>query len=228
MNNKKLSAISFMVSAILIAAIIFLAYGIYDADVRTKAADEQSKRYLVNLQELYDLAHKTSLTGLLTLDAFMETLEPRFEAGDFGGVSAFVSFDGDNMGKLNETYGQSATNRLVYEIGLVVKKYFPENENNIVCNVGDRSDEFYMMLTGRSSKEELLAEVEAMQQGIRDIEVLSDDGRTVKGTVSVGIAFYGEDEGGTDFNEMFENSDSAAYAAKEAGKDCYRVYGEEE
>ncbi len=227
MNSKKLSAISFLVSAILIAANIFMVYGIYDADVKIKESEEQIERYQANLQELDAVAHKTSVTGLLTLDTFMETLAPRFETEDFDGVSAFISFDGDNMGKLGDKYGKPTTNRLIYEIGKVVKASFPESDQNVVCNVGERSDEFYMMLSGRESKEALIAEIEAMQQAIRDIEVKADDGTPVKGSVSVGIAFYGEDEGGTDFNELFENSDSAAYAAKEAGKDCYYVYGQE-
>ena len=78
-----------------------------------------------------------------------------------------------------------------------------------------------MLLLGRESEDAVEQEIKSFQEDIRKVTVKADDQVTdVKGTVSVGIAFY---NGKDSFVSLFDAADSAAYEAKEAGKDCYRI-----
>ena len=110
--------------------------------------------------------------------------------------------------------------RLIVGFADVVKQHFPDSDINLVSNVGEKSDEFYMLLMGRETKEQVIKEIEDFQEDLRNVHVVADDGRDLTGTVSIGIAFR---EPGQSFESLFEEADQAAYEAKQAGKDCYYV-----
>ena len=178
-------------------------------------------RYEADILEMEDSNRKTLVTRLLTMDAFVGTCREIFDQEAFPeGVSAMLAYDGDNMGKKAEQYGSNAVNSLMLAFADVTKQHFPESNRNIVCNVGEKSDEFYVLLLGRPSKEALIQEIEAFQQDIREIRIPTESGEEMSGSVSIGIAFYHQ---GDSFDALFEEADAAGYAAKEAGKDCYYV-----
>ena len=206
---------------LLIAGNALVWSGVHANVHSTGHADDLTDRYEELIVKMDDASSRTLGTHLLTMDAFLEATGELFEKDSFpDGVTAMVSFDGDGMGKKNEEYGAASTDRLIVAFGDVVKKHFPDSDTNIVSNVGEKSDEFYMLLMGRESKEELVKEIEDFQQDLREVSVKADDGRDLSGTVSIGIAI--KEEGQT-FESLFEEADQAAYEAKEAGKDCYRV-----
>lgn len=206
---------------LLIAGNALIWHGVHVNIHRTSHADELTDHYEELIVDMTDANRRTLSTHLLTMDAFLDETDVIFENESFPeGVTAMVSFDGDGMGKLNEAYGSEATDRLIIGFADVVKAHFPENGLNIVSNVGEKSDEFYMLLMGRESEAALIKEIEDFQDDIRAVSVKSSDGRDVSGTVSIGIAFR---EPGQSFDSLFEEADQAAYEAKEAGKDCYFV-----
>lgn len=179
-------------------------------------------RFEQQADEMREKNRRTLTTHLLTMDSFVDEVTPLFEENRIpDGVAAMIAFDGDNFGKKNEEFGESTGNRLALALSEVVKKHFPDSPLNIVTNVGEKSDEFYMFLMGRESEEALIAEIEAFQQDVRGITVKADDKVTdVSLTISIGIAFYHDD---ISFEALFDTADAAGYEAKEAGKDCYRV-----
>ena len=206
---------------LLIAGNALLWSGVHRNIHETNHADSLTDHYEELIVEMDDANKRTLVTHLYTMDSFLDATAVLFENNSFPeGVTAMVSFDGDGMGKKNEEYGQSSVDRLITAFADVVKQHFPDSDVNLVSNVGEKSDEFYMLLLGRESKEALIKEIEDFQEDIRKAHVVSDDGRDVYGTVSIGIAFL---EPGQTFESVFEEADQAAYEAKEAGKDCYRV-----
>ncbi len=220
-NNKSTERIWFVALCLLIAANALIWAGVHRNIHETHHADSLTDHYEELIVDMDDANLRTIGTHLYTMDAFLDTTAVLFENDSFpDGVTAMVSFDGDGMGKLNETYGSSATDRLIKSFAEVVKQHFPDSDVNIVSNVGEKSDEFYMLLLGRESEEALIQEIETFQEDIRNVHVTSDDGRDVSGTISIGIAIK---EPGQTFESLFEEADQAAYEAKEAGKDCYRV-----
>lgn len=194
---------------------------IYKMKYEIQTTDERTEQFAVQLLQMQDSNRKTLVTHLLTMDAFVDEARAIFNNNSFPeGVCAMLAYDGDGMGKKSETYGAMAVNKLMVAFADVTKEHFPENELNIVCNVGEKSDEFYVLLMGRTSQDALLAEVEAFQEDIRKIRVTTENGEEIGGTVSIGVAFYEE---GDTFEGLFEEADTAGYAAKQAGKDCYFV-----
>ena len=196
--------------------------GVVKDSYEAKWLDEKTDLYEADIVEITDSSRRTRMTHLLTMDAFLDDVEVIFNEQQFPeGVTAMIAFDGDNMGKKNEQYGSGTADRLAVAFANTVKKHFPDNDVNLVTNVGEKSDEFYMLLRGRESREALIKEIEDFQEDIRKQKVKSDDGtQEISGTVSIGIAFY---DGKEDFETLFDAADQAAYEAKEAGKDCYFV-----
>lgn len=222
MENSTISARIWCIAlCLLISANALLWSGAHRNIHEAHHADSLTDHYEELIVDMDDANRRTLVTHLYTMDAFLDATGILFENESFpDGVTAMISFDGDGMGKKNEEYGTAATDKLIRGFAEVVKKHFPDSDLNIVSNVGEKSDEFYMLLMGRESEEELINEIEKFQDDIRGIHVTADDGRDVTGTVSIGVAF--RDPGQT-FESLFEEADQAAYEAKEAGKDCYRV-----
>ena len=222
MNKKGISGrILGICLCLLIAANALVWSGAYQNLHSSNHADELTDNFEEQIVTMDDINRRTIGTHLLTMDAFLDTVLPLFEKENFPeGIVAMVSFDGDGMGKKNEIYGTAATDRLVKAFAKVVKQHFPDSSVNIVSNVGEQSDEFYMLLLGRESIEALIAEIESFQEDLRAVRVKTDDGQELGGTVSIGIAVREE---GQSFDSLFEEADQAAYEAKEAGKDCYHV-----
>ena len=211
----------FIILCVLIAANALVWTGAHANYHQAGHADSLTDSYEDKIVDMDDANKRTLVTHLYTMDAFLDKTEVIFENNSFpAGVTAMIAFDGDNMGKKGDEYGREAVDRLMIGFADTVKKHFPDSELNIVSNVGEKSDEFYMLLMGRNSKEELIQEIEDFQEDIRLIRIKTDDGREFGGSVSIGIAVM--DEGQT-FESLFEEADQAAYEAKEAGKDCYRV-----
>ena len=207
---------------VLIALNSLIWSGVIKDGYERKWLDEKTDLYESCIAETRESSRRTLMTKLLTMDSFLDECEVIFNEKKFPeGVTAMVAFDGDGMGKKNEQYGSGTTDRLCVAFADTVKKHFPDNDVNLVTNVGEKSDEFYMLLRGRKSREELIKEIEDFQEDIRHAAVPTDDGKEeITGTVSIGIAFY---DGEESFESLFDRADEAGYAAKDAGKDCYRV-----
>ena len=124
---------------------------LHKTHLKTKAVCDLTDQYEVDILEMEDSNRKTLETRLLTMDAFVEAAREIFDKEAFPeGVSAMLAYDGDNMGKKAEQYGRNEVNKLMVAFADVTKQHFPENDKNIVCNVGEKSDEFYVLLLGSS------------------------------------------------------------------------------
>ncbi len=222
MESKKIyDRIWFTALCLLIAANALLWAGIHRNIHEAGHADHLTDHYEDLIVDMDDATRRTHVTHLYTMDTFLDMTTELFEKGNIpDGVTAMVSFDGDGMGKKNDEFGQEAVDKLITEFAEVVKKHFPDSDTNIVSNVGEKSDEFYMLLLGRKSKKDLIKEIEDFQEDIRKVRITTNDGREMSGTVSIGIAFL---KPGQTFESVFEEADQAAYDAKDAGKDCYCV-----
>ena len=189
--------------------------------LQTEAVCSLTDQYEADILAMQDNNRKTLETRLLTMDAFVEDCREIFDTEAFPeGVSAMLAYDGDNMGKKAAQFGRNEVNKLMLAFADVTKQHFPESDRNIVCNVGEKSDEFYVLLLSRPSEEALIQEVEAFQQDIRKIRIQTESGEELTGSVSIGIAFY---QPGDSFDGLFEEADAAGFAAKDNGKDCYYV-----
>ncbi len=132
--------------------------------------------------------------------------------------------DLDDLKTVNDTLGHTygdglifeAGNRLAREIGQQAAK--EPGRETYVGRIG--GDEFLVIFPGLADRQVIARLVD------RIVEVLCQDikllGKSLHISASVGVAVYPDD--GDKTEEIFKNADNAMYAAKRAGKSCWRFY----
>lgn len=156
------------------------------------------------------------LTGLPNRSCLTEQLEREMAKARKGEASGSILFiDLDDLKVINDTLGHkhgdtliiSASSLIVAELG----------GNALVARIG--GDEFIVM-SSVSNRQELAEIADRVVRALHyDYDVLEMKLRT---SASIGIAIYPDD--GDSAEEIFKNADSAMYAAKSAGKNCWRFY----
>jgi len=154
------------------------------------------------------------LTGALTRGAFDERLTATItKLQDTGQGLAVLFVDLDRFKFVNDTYGHEMGDRLLGEVGKVLRDNI--RDNDFVGRVG--GDEFTVALLG--VKEERSAA--SIARGL--VRELSSsfhiDGRDVQVSASIGIGLYPRD--GHDPETLLRSADAAMYQVKEGGKNSF-------
>ncbi|MDU2064574.1 MAG: EAL domain-containing protein [Sporomusaceae bacterium] len=166
--------------------------------------------------EMERMAYQDVLTGLpnraslgLRLVEAMQELSGKKQGG-------FVMFiDIDDLKTVNDTYGHAFGDDVIRE---AAKRIATTSKDAFVARLG--GDEFVLLQAGETEPgqvetlvKELLA-VLAVDYEVGDSQIHLSS--------SIGIAIYPED--GTEAADILKNADNAMYAAKKAGKNCWRFY----
>src|SRR5689334_14609179 len=170
--------------------------------------------------ELDRLAKQDSLTGLANREALRRALDDAL----VGAVrrkhrcSAFL-LDLDRFKAVNDTLGHPAGDTLLRLVSLRLREVI--GELGQVGRLG--GDEFEVVLPATSNKEEL----SGLAQGIIDSlsRPYTINGTAVSIGASVGIVTSDYDDRTSD--DLMRDADLALYAAKAAGKGCYRFFAPE-
>lgn len=121
------------------------------------------------LKRYADLRDRTFNTGLKMKEPFLRDAATRMGGPSApGGAGAFVVLDGDRFSALHGQAGPAAISSLKKKIADLMRERFPENGQNLLGNVGPRSDEFLLLLTGRDSPGALREELEALRRAVAD------------------------------------------------------------
>lgn len=181
-------------------------------DITQRKADEELLRFK---------AHHDPLTELPNRELFMDRLQSAIgQARRYHRNFALLEIDLDRFKEVNDTLGHSAGDQLLVEAARRLVSCVRETDT--VSRLG--GDEFAIVLTETASAEE------AEQIARRAVSLLSEpyylDAGTVRITGSVGIALYPHD--GREAEQLLRNADFALYAAKEGGRNQYRLYATHE
>ena len=132
--------------------------------------------------------------------------------------SILLLFDIDNFKKVNDRYGHKAGDRVLQAIAEGVRRNLRVSDHLIRWG----GEEFLALCYGIGQSESL-AFAEKLRRLIADMEVPigSSAGKTIKVTVSIGVAWFLSEDKGPD--EAFLRADQAMYRAKAAGKNCVRL-----
>ena len=163
-------------------------------------------------------AHHDPLTDLPNRELFGDRLRAAFsQARRYHRRFALLLVDLDHFKEVNDTLGHAAGDQLLVEAARRLVSCVRESDT--VARLG--GDEFALILS------EMTTEEEAEMIARRAVELLAepyylDAGavRTVSGCV--GIALYPQH--GQDSDALLRNADTALYAAKDGGRDTYRLY----
>ena len=162
------------------------------------------------MKRVSDLAIRDSLTGLYLKDYFMRRL--RDEVSSSGEAVSLLMIDVDNFKYLNDSYGHTVGDKILVRIADTLKRIVLK-EGNIVCRFG--GEEFLALL--KSDKSGALRIAEIIRKEVQNANVILRDS-SVKITVSIGIAVFGEDASSPE--DLVFIADNFMYKAKQSGKNA--------
>lgn len=183
------------------------------SDISKHKRDEERISY----QENYD-----ALTGLpnqrLLQDRVHQALEQAAAAGHQAGV---LYLDLDNFKKINDSLGHGVGDILLVEMGKRIKSCLRDQDT--AGRFG--GDEFLVVLPTVHSTEEAAMVVRRLQAAVSQPMLLKGQENDTVLTTSIGIAFYPRD--GRTAGELIRNADTAAFHAKEQGRNAYQYFTED-
>mgnify|MGYP001172542516 CR=1 FL=1 len=168
-------------------------------------------------EQLRFKAHHDALTELPNRGLFMDRLQIAInQARRYHRNFALLFIDLDRFKEVNDSLGHSAGDQLLVEVAQRLGSCVRETDT--VARLG--GDEFAIILS------EMTSDDEAEQVARRAVDLLNEpyhlDAGTARISGCVGIAQYPVH--GREVEQLLHNADSALYAAKEGGRNTYRVY----
>ena len=181
--------------------------GIFHDITRRKEAEEL----------LRHKAHHDALTDLPNRMLFNDRLQASFsQAKRYHRVFALLVVDLDHFKEVNDTLGHAAGDEVLIEAARRLTGCVRESDT--VARLG--GDEFAVILSEVTNE----GEAESIVQ--RAVLLLSEPYYLDVGTAHIsgciGIAFYPQH--GQDTEQLQRNADAALYAAKEGGRNTYRIF----
>lgn len=194
--------------------------GIAELDRLADAVNSMGEQLEKSVSELSHRASHDPLTGLPNRVLFTDRVEHALKRAARGEPSLAVLFlDVDNFKLVNDTYGHSAGDDLLVEVGAVLQTCVREGDS--VARLG--GDEFGMLLEDVPDSGQAVVVAQRVLERLG--EPLAGGDRRVSAAVSIGIALA---EGETVPAEtLLCNADIAMYEAKRRGKGRYEIFSPE-
>jgi diguanylate cyclase (GGDEF)-like protein len=163
------------------------------------------------VRQLEEMATTDGLTGCLNKRAFLDQLEQKLMAAQrFGRKLSLVVTDLDHFKAVNDTYGHAAGDRVLQELGRVLKRV--KRETDLVARFG--GEEFCVLCEETDARgARLLAE--RVREELENTELVTELG-PLRVTASLGVATF-PDHAST-AADLFVQGDKALYEAKNRGR----------
>nr|WP_321267126.1 GGDEF domain-containing protein [uncultured Sulfurimonas sp.] len=126
---------------------------------------------------------------------------------------AVVFIDVDRFKLVNDTLGHATGDCILKKLALNLQSII--RPGDILCRYG--GEEFVIIFCD-ILKEDALSKVEYIRESVEKREFSC---KKQKITISAGVGFGSKED---DINKIIEHSDKALYMAKEAGRNCIKVY----
>ena len=171
-------------------------------------------------EQLYEMAHYDSLTGLPNrryfLDRLRESLEQARRARE-GVALMFVDLDGFKL--VNDNLGHGAGDQLLREVAERIRVCV--RESDMVARMG--GDEFTVILPHVHNSDSPVVVARKMLQKIYEPVKLEQKEFFISS--SIGIAVFPDDA--QDVEGLLQSADTALYKAKDLGKNGYQFFSRE-
>lgn len=170
-------------------------------------------------QVLEKLANKDGLTGLMNRRHFMQSAEVELQrAQRYRRPVTVAMADLDFFKKLNDTYGHAAGDAVLRAFAELVQDTL--RQSDLVCRYGGEEFAFLFPEIGPAETEKL---AERLRVRCAWMDVPLPDGRSVKATVSIGLADASE----CPIDTAFKRADEALYEAKHLGRNRVILAGQQ-
>jgi diguanylate cyclase (GGDEF)-like protein len=131
-------------------------------------------------------------------------------------MAALCTLDIDSFKAINDEYGHPAGDAVLLEFSRRLRKNIRTNDQ--IGRIG--GDEFWVILNGIDSSKDLASAAQKLVDCCN--EPCKTDQHLISFSTSVGIAVTRKKS--LTVKEWISRSDEALYAAKNAGKKCWRIY----
>lgn len=133
---------------------------------------------------------------------------------------SLLMLDADHFKNINDTYGHKVGDRVLIELAACCQNSL--REEDVVCRYG--GEEFVVFLDNTNTQSAQIV-AERLRQAIAQIEAEGDNGEIIKFTVSIGVV---SSEKNDSMEILLRQVDDAMYLAKHSGRNCVKVYDEQE
>lgn len=171
------------------------------------------ERSKLSQEALYD-----SLTGLANRRLISDRMSRELAQADRSNKLMAVMFvDLDDFKVVNDKYGHDFGDQLLKTVARKLMQCV-----RVVDTVGRLGgDEFVVVLAGFNQSEDASIAVDNVMKTF-DYPILVD-ASNIKVNLSIGVAIY-TPRSNENTNDLMKKADKALYEAKDAGKNCYRIY----
>jgi len=182
---------------------------------------QQNATELANRNEqLREQMERDSLTGAFNRGKFNEAIADAFtHATQADQHLGLIFIDADRFKSVNDTHGHQAGDHVLISLANTLMSESPDEA--IVARYG--GEEFAVILPGHDRKAAARA-AELIRRKIEHITIYADDDLELTMTVSMGVASYDGKQHFRKPEQLVAAADKAVYAAKEAGRNCVRVF----
>ena len=170
-----------------------------------------------NFAKVSDMANRDGLTGLYNARFFHETLARELERiKRTGHPFSVILLDGDRFKKVNDRYGHPVGDMVLQHISQVLRSVL--RGYDMLARYG--GEEFIAMLPEATGSQALLLG-ERLRKTIEQKPLVTDDGETLRLTISVGVA---QSRAPYEKKDLISQADQALYRAKESGRNKVVLY----
>jgi len=184
-----------------------------------RQVEERNQALAAANARLETLASTDPLTGLLNHRAFHARLDEEIARAERGGRPlALLLVDLDDFRTINNTHGHQAGDRALVAIAAALRGSLRAGDS-----AGRYGGDEFAAILPEADLPEALAVAERARAAVAGIALPAGDA-TIRATTSLGVAALPRHARTRD--ELIAAADQAAYAAKDAGKDCVHASGD--
>jgi len=181
-------------------------------DLATVALERTNTQKKISHMAFYD-----TLTGLPNRSGLNDHLEKEMKKADCGEAAGTIMLiDMDDLKSVNDNFGHSIGDSVIITVGKHIVQVI--GEKAFVARSG--GDEFVIVLSGAYNRAEVAHIADQILDALcQEYEVSTEH---LHMSASIGVVVYPDD--GDNAEDILKKADSAMYAAKGAGRNCWRFY----
>jgi diguanylate cyclase (GGDEF)-like protein/PAS domain S-box-containing protein len=176
--------------------------------------DITARKYME--QELFRRANFDTLTGLPNRGYFQNQLDEALKRAQRRDGLAVMYFDIDRFKQINDTYGHDAGDKIIRMFAERIRSVL--RESDFMARIG--GDEFVLIAEALSDRNDAAVIARKLVEAMEP--VFDIGGTNLQVSTSIGVAYF---EAGMTADQLLKAADEAMYAAKRAGRNCFRQAG---
>lgn len=200
-----------------VKAIVNLVEDIENGDIKAFVCIKNINAEKKNQLELQRLAERDVLTGLYNKNMVSRLIDEHLANSSSSASSAFFMIDVDDFKNVNDHLGHVYGDAVLCELGEKLVRIF--RSTDIVGRIG--GDEFIVFLKNGAIARKVEEKAKEICKAFY-ISYKGLNGEEYTISSSIGISISPQD--GSSFAELYNCADIALYAAKNEGKNTYKVY----